>query len=75
MYPQVRKLMGDKPLGVSCSECEHEFDVPFAMVLDGQPIKCPHCETTTHFEMEAETHEMLREMEEDLTMISKFAAN
>lgn len=75
MYPNVRKLMGEKPLGVTCSECEQEFEVPFGLVLDAQPIKCPHCQVVTQYEMEEETHEMLREMEEDLKLIANFAAN
>lgn len=75
MYPNVRKLMGEKPLGVSCSECNFEFEVPFRLVLDAEPVKCPHCEAATHYEMESETHDMLHEMEEELVMIANFAAN
>lgn len=75
MYPNVRKLMGDKPLGVTCSECNHEFDILFRQLLDADPVKCPHCEAVTHYEMEAETHDMLKEMEEDLSMIANFANN
>jgi len=75
MYPHVRKLMGEKPLAVTCSECNHEFEVPFRLVLDAEVIKCPQCETSTHYEMETETHAMLKEMEEELIMITNFATN
>lgn len=73
MYPNVRKLMGEKPLGVSCSECNQEFEIAFRQVLDAELVTCPHCQAATHYEMEEETHAMLKEMEDDLVMIANFA--